>query len=110
MTEKLVKEMTMYQQSLCDSLQTENERFDEFNQKFNLEQLMNNLQRSCTKLQGLKSDMAMFAEKSKQLKKRAERLQAAKQNQEERFAYEMDRVKQMEQNLKPVVADNRQAN
>lgn len=102
MSEKLVNEMVTYQQSLCDSLANENEKYDSFSEEVTLTILVSDLDKYLRKLKNLQREMTTLSEQSRTLKKRAQCLQMLRQEEDQRFADEMERVKQMEQSLKPV--------
>ncbi|KAJ6221548.1 hypothetical protein RDWZM_000093 [Blomia tropicalis] len=102
MSERLVNEMVTYQQSLCDSLVNENEKYKTFNEQINMDLVLSDLDRYMRKLKNLQKEMSNLTEHSKDLKKRAQHLQVLRQKEDERFADEMERFKKLEQSLKPV--------
>ena len=102
MSEKLVEEMVIYQQLLSDSLANENGKDNSINEQVNLNTVLADLEKYMRKLKFLQKEMTSLSEQSCNLKKRAQHLQHLRQQEDERFANEMERVKQMEQLLKPV--------
>lgn len=101
MSEKLVSEMVIYQQSLCDSLGNENEKYISFSEKTNLSSMVSDLDKYLRKLKHLQKEMTILGEQSQNLKKRAQHLQMLRQEEDERFAEDMEKVKKIEQSIKP---------
>lgn len=101
MSDKLVSEMVIYQQSLCDSLVNENEKYSSFSEKANLTLMVADLEKYLRKLKHLQKEMVTLSEQSKNLKKRAQHLQMLRQEEDERFAEDLEKVKKIEQSIKP---------
>lgn len=93
--------MVVYQQSLCDSLGNENKKYSSFSEQTNISSMVSDLDKYLRKLKHLQKEMITLGEQSQNLKKRAKHLQMLRQEEDERFAEDMEKVKKIEQSIKP---------
>ena len=101
MCERLIDESITHHQSLCKLLAEENERYTIVFEQ-NIEKSLSEMKTYLLKLRNLEKEITNLTNQSKNLRKRAECLQLSKQKKDENFAFEMERIKQIEQSLKPV--------
>ena len=98
-------ELNRYQNSLIESLEQENEKYNEFNKQLDFESIVTKANVYCNKLVNIKKEMQSLSERSDKLKKRALRLQSIKSNQIESIEIEKYKELEKEKRLQPVVVN-----
>lgn len=101
MSDRLINEVTTHHNTLHKLLAEEMERYPS-SLTDNLNEKVQKMDFYLNKLQRLQKEMSKLTNKSKDLKKRADHLLMVKQKNDENFAFEMERIKQIEQSLKPI--------
>lgn len=101
MSEKLINEVIVHHNILQNLLIEERERYPQ-SLTDNLNEKAQQMEFYLNKLQGLAKEMSKLTNRSKELKKRADHLLMIKQKNDENFALEMERVKKLEQSLRPI--------
>jgi len=98
-----LNELNRYQLSVIESIQQENNKRDEALKNVDIDVVLTKARLYQTKLITMKKDMELISEKSAKLKCRALKLQEQKQKEALGTALEIDRQKQLEAQLSPVV-------
>ena len=100
-------ELNRYQSSLIESLEQENEKYNEFNKQLDFESIVSKANTYCHKLVSIKKEMQSLTERSDKLKRRALRLQSIKSNQIESIEIQKYNELEKEKRLQPVVVTSR---
>lgn len=94
--------MVSYHEALCGMVRDENEKYKSFNEQFDLSKMLAEMECYLVDLRKVQKEMANLSEQSRDLRRRADALRILRQKEDEKFADEMERIKLMEQSLKPV--------
>ncbi|KAI7692792.1 hypothetical protein SSS_10412 [Sarcoptes scabiei] len=102
MSEDLIEEVLVHHRSLLKFLSNENERYTNHFKSIEIETKLARIQNYIAKLRSLREEMSSLSKQSDQLRKRAEILCLTKRRNDENYVHELERIKQMEQSLKPI--------
>ena len=102
MSERLIEEVITHHDSICKLLSEENERYSNLVEQNDFNRTMSEMEIYLRKLRNIQKEMSTLTTQTRDIRKRAEYLQQLKQKKDENYAYEMERIKQMEQSLKPI--------
>ncbi|XP_054167257.1 biogenesis of lysosome-related organelles complex 1 subunit 6-like [Oppia nitens] len=106
MSIKDMDELSRYQKSIVDSLDTENDKYLSANKDIDFDSLVGKGHHYYHKLLSIKKDMQSLTQKSHHLKQRALRLQANTSSQMESIEMEKYLQNEREKRLQPVMASN----
>lgn len=109
MSERLIEEVITHHDSICKLLSEENERYSNLVEQNDFNRTMSEMEIYLRKLRNIQKEMSTLTTQTRDIRKRAEYLQQLKQKKDENYAYEMERIKQMEQSLKPIKPPDRKS-
>jgi hypothetical protein len=96
-------EINRYQKSIVESLEQENDKYTEVNNKLNFDSILTQAQHYNNVLIVIKKDMQHLRERSDKLIKRAIKLKMDKELQAIKLIHEKDKELQREKQLQPIV-------
>lgn len=103
MSDSMVNELVEFSQSLHELVSNEIEKYDQMKENIDLDHVGDVTARYLTKLKTLQSRMDKLTRKSVHLKERVDIIKQKHQEHNRKVELEMERVKEMEQSLAPVM-------